>query len=219
MAQLHEQLQAVAQGHLPPEEPLPAQLEAAPWLLGADGVMVPLRPEGGQPRGKTAWYAVQVGVLARVGHHRTRTGKVVARLPQRRRVAVVGESEALQQRRWREALRQGIRHASQVVWLSEGARGRWRLCEERCTVDARGICDLYHAAPQLWKSAAAWRAGRTTQARRWFGWASHRLRHGNPEGVLADRADALEVEGLPAPARDTLRPVYAYLERHREHID
>src|SRR4029434_8547889 len=92
MAQLHEQLQAVAQGHLPPEEPLPAQLEAAPWLLGADGGMVPLRPEGGQPRGKTAWYAVQVGVLARVGHHRTRTGKVVARLPQRRRVAVVGES-------------------------------------------------------------------------------------------------------------------------------
>jgi hypothetical protein len=78
---------------------------------------------------------------------------------------------------------------------------------------------LYHAAPQLWKSAAAWRAGRTTQARRWFGWASHRLRHGNPEGVLADRADALEVEGLPATARDTLRPVYAYLERHREHID
>jgi hypothetical protein len=78
---------------------------------------------------------------------------------------------------------------------------------------------LYHAAPQLWKSAAAWRTGRTTQARRWFGWASHRLRHGNPEGVLADRADALEVEGLPATARDTLRPVYAYLERHREHID
>jgi hypothetical protein len=29
----------------------------------------------------------------------------------------------------------------------------------------------------------------------------------------------LEVEGLPATARDTLRTVYVYLERHREHID
>ena len=29
----------------------------------------------------------------------------------------------------------------------------------------------------------------------------------------------LSVEGLPATAQDTLRTVYAYLERHREHID
>jgi len=219
MAQLHEQLQAVTQGHLPTEEPLPAPLEAAPLLLGADGVMVPFRPEGGQPKGKTAWHEVKVGVLARLGHHHTRTGKVVARLHQRRLVAVLGDIDALQQRLWLEALRQGIRHASQVVWLSDGARGLWRLFEERFTVYARGILDFYHAAQQLWKSAAAWLDGRTTQARRWFGWARHRLRHGNPDGVLADLADALEVEGLPDTARDTLRTVYAYLERHREHID
>ena len=89
MAQLHEQLQAVTQGHLPTEEPLPAQWEAAPLLLGAAGVMVPFRPEGGQPRGKTAWHEVKVDVLARLGHHRTRTGQGVARLHQRRRVAVL----------------------------------------------------------------------------------------------------------------------------------
>jgi hypothetical protein len=29
----------------------------------------------------------------------------------------------------------------------------------------------------------------------------------------------LEVEGLPDSARDTLTALYAYLERHREHID
>jgi hypothetical protein len=107
--------------------------------MGADGVMVPFRPEGGQPRGKTAWHEVKVGVLARLGHHRTRTGKVVARLHQRRLVAVLGDIDALQQRLWLAALRQGIRHASQVVWLSDGARGLWRLCEERFTVYARGI--------------------------------------------------------------------------------
>jgi len=219
IAQLHEQLQAVATGHLPTEEPLAAELATAPLLIGADGVMVPFRPEGGHPRGKTAWHEVKVGVLARLGRHTTRTGKIVARLHQRRLVAVFGDIEALQERLWCEALRQGIRHTTQVVWLSDGARGLGRLFEEHFTAYATGILDFYHAVQQLWKSAAAWLDGRTPQARRWFGWARHRLRHGHPDGVLADLADALEVEGLPDTARDTLRTVYAYLERHREHID
>ena len=71
----------------------------------------------------------------------------------------------------------------------------------------------------LWKGAAAWLDGRTTQARRWFAWARHRLRHGRPAGGLADLAEALDVEGLPNTARDTLTTLYTYLDRHREHID
>ena len=96
---------------------------------------------------------------------------------------------------------------------------RWSLFEERFAGHAKGILDFYHTAQQLWKGAAAWLDGRTAQARRWFGWARHRLRHGMPDGVLADLTEALDVEGLPASARDTLTTVYAYLERHREHID
>jgi hypothetical protein len=134
-------------------------------------------------------------------------------------VAVFGDIDALQRRLWLEALRQGIMGAPQVVWLSDGARGLWRLFEERFTAYAIGVLDFYHVVQQLWKSAAAWLDGRTTQARRWFGWARHRLRHGNPDGVLADLADALDVEGLPETARETLRTVYTYLERHREHIN
>jgi hypothetical protein len=78
---------------------------------------------------------------------------------------------------------------------------------------------LYHAAPQRWKRAAAWRDGRPTQARRGCGWARHRLRHGHPAGGLAARAEAVAVEGLPATARDTLRTGSASLERHRAHSD
>jgi hypothetical protein len=219
MEQLHAQLQAVAQGQPPTEEPLAPELVAAPLLIGADGVMVPFRPEGGQPTGKTAWHEVKVGVLARLGRHRTRTGQVVARLQQRRLVAVFGDIEALQRRLGLEALRQGLKGASQVVWLSDGAQGLWHLFEGCFARQATGILDFYHAAQQLWKGAAAWLDGRTTQARRWFAWARHRLRHGRPDGVLADLADALDVEGLPETARETLRTVYAYLERHREHID
>jgi hypothetical protein len=194
-------------------------LGTAPLRIGADGVMVPFRPEGGHPRGKTAWHAVKGGVLARLGRHTTRTGKIVARLHQRRLGAVCGAIEALPERLWCEALRQGIRQTPQVVWLSDGARGLWRLCEEHFTADATGILDFSHAVQQLWKRAAAWLDGRTTQARRWFGWARHRLRHGPPDGVLADVAEAWEVEGLPDTARDTRRTVSAYRERHREHID
>jgi hypothetical protein len=219
MEHLQAELTAVAQGHGPLPEPLTAEEATLPLALGADGVLVPFRPHAGAPRGKIRWREVKVGVLARVGQHRTRTGQSVPRLQHRRLVAVLGDIETLKPRLWLEALRQGIKRAPQVVWLSDGGRGLWRLFEEQFSASARGILDFYHAAQNLWKSAAAWLDGRTTKAHRWFAWARHRLRHGNPDGVLADLAEALDVEGLPATARTTLTTVYAYLERHRDHID
>ena len=219
MEHLQEELAAVARGHEPTPEPLTAAQVALPLVLGADGVMVPCRPDAGAPRGKIRWREVKVGVLARIGQHRTRTGQVVTRLTQRRLVAVLGDIEALKPRLWLEALRQGIRNAPQVVWLSEGGRGLWRLFDACFAGTAMGILAFYHAAQNLWKSAAAWLDGRTTQARRWCTWARHRLRYGHPDGVLGDLAEALDVEGLPDTARDTLRTVSAYLERHRAHID
>ena len=219
MQTLQDHWHALAHGDLPAPAALAADLAAAPLVLGADGVMVPFRPTGGQPTGKTRWHEIKVGVLARLGQHRTRSGKVVTRLHQRRLVAVLGDVEALTPRLWLEAVRQGIRQAPQVVWLSDGARGLWRLYEERLAAYAVGILDFYHAVQYVWKGAAAWLDGRTTQARRWFGWARHRLRHGQPDGVLADLVEALEVEGLPASARDTVMALYAYLDRHREHIN
>src|SRR5262249_22713734 len=219
MAHLQAELDSVAQGHTPTPEPLATALATCPLVLGADGVMVPFRPVAGVPTGKTRWREIKVGVLARLGQHRTRLGQVVTRLHQRRLVAVLGDIEALTPRLWGEALRQGLRHAPQVVWLSDGGRGLWRVFEERFARQAMGVLDFYHAAQNLWKAAAAWLDGRTTQARRWFIWARHRLRHGRPDGVLADLVDALDVEGLPATAQDTVMTVYAYLERHREHIN
>src|SRR5207245_5284102 len=130
-ARLQEAIQAVATGQLPPEEPRAEALTNVPLVLGADGVRVPFRPDGGQPRGKTQWCEVKVGVLARLGQHRTRTGQVVTRLAQRRLVAVLGGSEALKARLGLEAVRQGILHAPRVVWLSDGARGVWHRFAER----------------------------------------------------------------------------------------
>ena len=216
---LQEDLAAVAQGDEPTPEPLTAEQAALPLALGADGVMVPFRPDAGRPRGKIRWREVKVGVLARLGQHRPRTGQVVTRLQHRRLVAVLGDIEMLKPRLWLEALRQDILGAPQVVWLSDGGRGLWRLFDECFAAYTMGILDFYHAVQHLWKGAAAWLDGRSTQARRWFTWARHRLRHGQPDGVLADLTDALEVQGLPATARATLTTVYAYLARHRDHIN
>ena len=216
---LQEHLEAVARGDLPPPEPLAAEQAAWPVALGADGVRVPWRPEAGAPTEKTRWRAIQVGVLARLGQHRTRLGPVVTRLEHRWLGAVLGDIEALAPRLGGEAVRQGLLSAPQVVWLSDGGRGVWRLVEERCARHATGILDLYPAVQHWWQGAAAGVDGRPTQARRWFTWARHRLRHGHPDGVLADLADALEVEGWPAPARATLKTVSAYLDRHRDPIN
>ena len=219
MEHLQGELAAVARGHGPTPEPLTAEQAALPLALGADGVMVPFRPDAGAPRGQDPLARGQSGRAGpdRAASHADRPG--VTRLTQRRLVAVLGDIEMLKPRLWLEALRQDILRAPQVVWLSDGGRGLWRLFEEQFSASATGILDFYHAAQNLWKSAAAWLDGRTTQAHRWFAWARHRLRHGNPDGVLADLAEALDVEGLPDTARDTLTTVYAYLERHRAHID
>jgi hypothetical protein len=190
---LQEHVYALAQGDLPAPEALAADRAAAPLVRGTDGVTVPCRPTGGQPTGKTRWQAINVGVLARLGQHRTRTGTVVTRRHHRRLVAVLGGVDALQPRWWLAAVRQGIRQAPQVVGLRDGARGWWRLYAERLAAYAVGLLDFYHAAQSLWQGAAAWRDGRPPQARRWFGWARHRLRHGQPDGVLADVVEALEV--------------------------
>jgi hypothetical protein len=199
-----EDVAAGARGHAPTPEPLTAEPVAVPWALGADGVLGPFRPDAGTPRGQSRWRAVKVGGLARGGQQRPRTGQVVTRLAQRRLVAVVGDIETLKPRRWREALRQGIRSAPPVVWRSEGGRGVWRLFDECFAGSALGLLDLDPAAPPLWKSAAAWLDGRPTQARRWCTWARHRLRHGPPAGGLADVAAALDVEGWPDTARNTV---------------
>jgi len=219
MERLAHQLEQLDRGQLPAVEPWDEATSALPLLIGADGVMVPFRPEGGSPKGHTRWREVKVAVLARLGRHTTRNGEAVTRLKRRRLVAVLGDIEALNPRLWLEALRQDVLDARLVAWLSDGGRGFWRLYRERFATLATGILDFYHAAQNLWKGAAAWLDGRTTRARTWFATARHQLRHGQADVVLADIASALELEGLPTSARKTLTKLYTYLDKHRDHID
>ena len=61
MAHLQVDLETVATGHRPTPEPLADGLAALPLALGADGVLVPFRPEGGKPRGKLRWREIKGG--------------------------------------------------------------------------------------------------------------------------------------------------------------
>ena len=213
------QLEALGEGDLPQEEALTQATKILPLLIGADGVMAPFRPKAGNPKGKTVWREVKVGVLARLGERVTQAGQRGTQLRQRRLVAVLGDMEAFAPRLWLEAVRQGIRSSQQVVWLSDGGRGLWRLFDERFAKYATGILDFYHAAQNLWQGAMCWLDGHTWQAHNWFTKTRRLLRQGKANQVMADIEAALALEGLPPSAHQRLSTLYNYLVKHRDHID
>lgn len=131
MKNLEEELNALAAGELPAAETMSAEITAQPLLIGADGVMVPFRPPAKTAAGKTKWWEVKVIILARLGHRRTRVGHLICHLHHHRVAAVLGDIEALSARLWLESRKQGVQTAPEVVWLSDGARGLWRLFDER----------------------------------------------------------------------------------------
>ena len=213
MDHLNDQLAELAAGQIPPVESLDEAISVLPLLIGADGVKVPFRPEGG--KGPTVWREVKVAVLARLGQ-RSRSNE--PQLHQRRLVAVLGSIDVLRPRLWLEALRQGVLTAPQVVWLSDGGVGFWAIYAWCFAAYAIGILDFYHAAQNLWKGAKAWLDGRSKKARQWFASARHRLRHGETSLVLNEIAAALELDGLPETAQKALRNLYEYLDTHKHHI-
>ena len=210
---LNNQLAELASGQLPQMESQDEAICVLPLLMGADGVKVPFRPEGG--KGRTVWREIKVAVLARLGR---RSKSNAPQLYQRRLVAVLGSIDALRPRLWLEALRQGVLTAPQVVWLSDGGVGFWSIYAACFAAYAIGILDFYHAAQNLWKGAKAWLDGRSKKARLWFASARHRLRHGEANIVLNDIADALKLDGLPETARKALKNLYEYLDTHQYHI-
>ena len=218
MKSLEGELEALAAGELPEAEAMSAEIAAQALLMGADGVMVPFRPQAKTAEGKTKWREVKVAIFARLGKVRTRAGKLIPRLHHHRVAAVLGDIDDLSERMWLEGLKQGVKDAPQVVWLSDGARGLWRVFEERFQPYATGVLDFYHAAQNLWSGIKVWLDGRTTHCQSWFADARHRLRHGQSNDVLSDIKAASALPGLPASAQQSLTKLYNYLDKHRDHI-
>ena len=218
MKQLEQELELLASGIEPKEEKHTLLEKQMPLIIGADGVMVPIRPQEKSPKGKTMWREVKVAILARLEQRLNSKGKPISKLHHRRLVAVLGDIEALKPRLWLEANRCGFRNST-VAWVSDGGRGFWRLYQECFVQTCIGILDFYHAAQNLWKAAAAALDGRTTKARQWFKLIRHQLRHGESEQVIAQLAYAIEFRQFPQSVVKTLTNVHDYLETHRQHIN
>lgn len=218
MNHLEAELAALKLGNEPEAEAMSAAIAAETLLMGADGVMVPFRPQARTAAGKTVWREIKVAIFARLGKHITHAGQTMSRLHHHRVAAVLGDVDDLSERMWLEALKQDIRQAPRVIWLSDGGRGFWRLFAERFSPSATGVLDFYHAAQNLWSGVKVWLDGRTSQAKTWFHEARHRLRHGQQDAVLADIQAALALPDLPESAQQALTKLYNYLDKHREHI-
>lgn len=219
MQQLDTELEQLAQGIEPAPEPLDPELANLPLVIGADGVSVPFRAAAGTAKGKIRFREVKLAVLARVKQFTNRAGDPVSQLHQRRLVAVLGNLKALRPRVELEALRQGITTAPQVVWISDGARGFWRLFEQGFAAFAIGILDFYHATQHLWQAAEAY--GHTIPGRtpaQWFERLRHQLRHGFVHRIIKELGHLLKSPSTPSAAKSTLKRVQHYLSKHLAHL-
>ncbi len=118
-AQQIEQMAALEAGGTPAREVIAAKLQELALVIGADGVMVPFRPNGGSPKGATVWREAKIGILARIGQRLNRHGRQVTHLAARRLVAVLGSIDELVVRLRLEALRQNAWQAKQLAWTND----------------------------------------------------------------------------------------------------
>jgi hypothetical protein len=216
---LEEELADLQKGQEPPGEFLPHEISMLPMVIGADGVTVPFRPHVGSPAGKTKYKEIKIGIITRIKRFFNRRGEKVLKIERKRLVAVRGNTAQLRARIRLEALKQGISDASCVIWISDGARGLWRIFRETLAHCARGILDFYHAAQNIWKGSSAWLDGRTKKARRWFKRLRHLLRYGTPSDVINEINKPLRKRNLSEDARNSLRKLHSYFLTHYEHID
>lgn len=219
MNQVQVEVNDWQQGNKPPVEVMEEEVAALPLLIGADGVTVPFRPHAKSSKGKIVYQEIKVALLTRLGSRIKRSGETVTQLVQRRLVALRGTVDDLQPRLASEAHRQQISKAKQVVWISDGARGFWRLFEQCFASVAIGILDFYHATGHLFEAAVAYGntvAERTPQ--QWFTRLRHQLRHGYVHRILSELTALLRYASTPESAKPKLRQVRNYLKIHLQHL-
>ena len=218
VAELEHEIEQFENGQYPKVEALSDEIASLPLAIACDGVMVPFRPQAKTAQGKTRYREVKIGLLARLERKLTGKGERVMKLRQRRVVGVLGDIDAFMPRVQLEAYRQSFESAPEVLWLSDGAKGLWRVYETCFKACAVGILDFYHAAGHLWRAAAVLFDGRSKIAKKWFGRWRHQLRHGEQRNVIRQLTQVLNSDALETSEVKTLSQVQDYFQRHREHI-
>ncbi len=215
---LQAELEQLNNGEKPKEDEAIFQIENLPLIVGGDGVMVPFRPDGGNPEGKTVWHEVKVGIVARMGKRINKKGKKVSVMVRRRVVAVLGKVDEFKPFLWLLSVKEGIARCQTVVWLSDGGKGFWRIFREKFSKHAIGILDYYHAIQNVWKGVKVWLDRRTKKACQWFEHVRKRIRGNETEGVVKELREVLATAQLTDEARKALEKLANYLENHIDHM-
>ena len=217
--ELEQELARQAAGETIDPEALEEAIAALPLAIAADGVMVPFRPTPGSAKGTTKWREVKVALLARLGRRLNRAKEAVPQLLHHRLVAMLGDIDEFIPYLQLEAKRQDFEAAPQVIWLSDGGRGFWRVyrtCFSHCAV---AVLDFFHAAGHLSRATKAmFDDPRSAQAKAWFRRWRHQLRHGQHLKVLQALTLLIQFDGFSGKSLTTLLQVQAYFQRHHRHI-
>lgn len=217
--ELETQLDAQESGTQVQRESISEALAALPLAISADGVMVPFRPQPKTAKGKVQWREVKVAILARLGTRVTRAKKVVPQLLRRRLVAVLGDIDEFIPALQLEAHKQTFEDAPNVIWLSDGGRGFWRVYRTLFSHCAVAVLDFYHAAGHLARATQAmFGDSRSAQAQAWFRRWRHQLRHGKYLLVLRSLTVLIHTGLFTGKNFTTLLQVQAYFQRHHRHI-
>ena len=218
-ADLEAELKAQTDGQTVEPEKLSEMLSALPLAIAADGVMVPFRPVANTPKGKTQWQEIKIALLARLGTRINQGKEIVPQLLNRRLVAVLGNIDQFIPQLQLEARRQSFESSPEVIWLSDGGKGFWRVyrsCFAHCAV---AVLDFFHAAGHLWRASdALFGFSKATAARAWFNRWRHQLRHGQDQLVLASLTLLINSNLFTGKSLTTLVQVQAYFPRHHRHI-
>jgi hypothetical protein len=215
---LEAEIKAMEAGGMPVAEVLEVHVRQLVVAIGADGVMVPFRPSPGSPKGAVQFREIKIAVLAYLGRRINRRGETCTRLQGRRLVAVLGDIDALAVRLRLEAHRQGVFAAERIVWISDGAKGLWRVFAEVLPAHAIGILDFYHAAGQLWQAGEAW-FGYRPSVEVWFQDIRSRLRKGQVDEIIAELDAESRKTFRHEDRRGVLARVRDYFAKHRQHLD
>jgi len=220
MEKVHEDVNRLESGIIPEAEKIDPIISELPMVIGADGVFVPFRPEKNTPKGKTVWFEVKIGIIARIAKRINSKGKEVSYIARKRLVAILGDINIFKPQLMLLSIKEGIKTAKQIAWISDGGKGFWGVHKDLFSKTAQGILDFYHASQNIWKAAKGWLDGRTSEAKNWFNKARKKLKAGKATEIIDElRTEVKENETLSDKTSEEMERVSSYLEQHVGHMD
>jgi hypothetical protein len=149
----------------------------------------------------------------------TADGDALPQWRHRRVVAVLGKIDPFIPQLLLAARRQAFASAAQVIWLSDGGQGFWRVDPTCFAHWAIAVWDFFQAAGHLWRATdALFDDPRSAQAMAWFRRWRHQLRHGQHHQVLTALTALINTDAFTGKALSTRLQVQAYFQRHHRHI-